>query len=317
MSENDQVRFQRFERSVILPSARILPVVLSVIAMIMLIGAGVGLLYSFVPPDNPKPVRKIEAVSVTPADVELFMKQSKPQSSPSKVEGEAQTNRSTLSPTGVELSTEIQKLKSQASALMLPWNDQEETRCRERVYGYCLGQHQVVVSKGVVGYLAEAFKPYMSDSDVYDTGSTPNGGTFKFKVSEEKPMLALIKELEIVLSTATPGDANQKLQAWAALREDGEKKRADAIKTAEQERENENQRYESAMANRRLARSWSLTSAALALGALVLFGITLAVLAIERHTRILEQMMWGAPKKFEASDFSNSKEAALAGTGVR
>ena len=313
MSDQDQVTFQRFERTVIFPSARILPVLLSVIAMLMLIGAGVGLLYSFIPPDEPRPEKKVDAVSVTPSDVDHLIKQGMPQKSSSKPEGEAPPNQPTGSAGGMELAAEIGKVRSQASALMLPWNDQEETRCKEKVYGYCIGQHKVVVSRGVIGYLAEAFMPYRSELDDYES-VTVSGNTYKLKVSEEKPMLAIIKELEAVLSSATAANAGQKMQAWAALREERETKRADAIKSAEREREEEKQRYESALANRHMARNWSLSSAALALGALVLFGLTLAVLAVERHTRMLEQMMQGTPGSATHRTTAASRLAALAGT---
>jgi hypothetical protein len=86
--------------------------------------------------------------------------------------------------------------------------------------------------------------------------------------------------------------------AWATLRKEREDARADKLK-AEQDRlareyQKAEQEYNAAVSNRQQARTWSISSAVLALGGFVLFGLILAVLAIERHTRVLE----GAQQSF-------------------
>jgi flagellar biosynthesis/type III secretory pathway M-ring protein FliF/YscJ len=67
-------------------------------------------------------------------------------------------------------------------------------------------------------------------------------------------------------------------------------KRAEALSAAHENQAADQRAYEAAVANRQQTRTWSLWSALLALGVFVLLGLILAVLAIERHTRMLEQI---------------------------
>jgi hypothetical protein len=286
MVDRDQIKFQHFERSVVLPSARILPIVFSVIAVLMLLAAAVGLVYSVIPTQKPQPMAEPQPVSISPNEVKDFARRPLGTNGADHTSAEGQIAPSASS---VALASELQKLRTQSSSLMLTWADQQETRCRERVYGVCIGEHKVLVARGVEGYVDEAFKPYDDDSQQPEI---VRAGDDLFVVNSlnEPQKIAIVKELEAILAASTPTDAAQMMQAWAALRQEREQKRADAVRVST-EGDAANQRaYQDAITNRQVARTWSLWSAVSALGLLVLFGLTLAVLAIERHTRIIEEM---------------------------
>jgi hypothetical protein len=250
----------------------------------MLIGAGIGLVYSFVPASKPAPPAKIEPISVTPSDIDEFLKRGM-----SPAEQRSAEAQPAPSPGALALATELHALRAQASALMLTWTDQQETRCRERIYSVCIGEHQVLVSRGVEGYVRQAFLPYDDSSQEPEIVST-SGSVYSVNISQQQTKVAIVKELEAVLTKASPKDAARLLEGWAALRREREGKRAEQLSAVHESHAAQERAYEVSVANRQQTRTWSLWSALLALGALVLFGLILAVLAIERHTRMLEQL---------------------------
>jgi hypothetical protein len=286
MSELSPVRFQQFEREVILPSARVLPLIFSAVAILMLVSAGIGLVYSFTPASKPEPPAKIEPISITPWEVSEFVKRG---TSAKPAEQSSANAQPAPNPDALALATELLALKTRASALMLTWTDQQETRCRQKVYGVCLGEHRVLISRGVEGYVQQAFGPYDDNSQEPEIVSV-SGITYRVNISEAQTKIAIVKELEAVLTKASPTDAARVLEGWAALRQEREVKRAEALSAAHENQAADQRAYEAAVANRQQTRTWSLWSALLALGVFVLLGLILAVLAIERHTRMLEQI---------------------------
>ena len=286
MSDSSPIKFQRFECEVILPSARVLPLVFSAVAILMLITAALGLVYSFIPASEPPPPAQIEPISVTPSEINEFLKRGMSTKPGEQRSAKAQP---APNPAAVALATELQALRMRTSALMLPWTDQQETRCRERVYGVCLGEHRVLVSRGVEGYVWQAFQPYDDNSQEPEIVSI-SGTVYSVNISQEPAKVAIVKELEAVLAKASPTDAAQLVTGWAALRQEREDKRAKALNAIQQDQAAKQREYEAAVANRQQIRTWSLWSALLALGVLVSLGLILAVLAIERHTRMLEQI---------------------------
>jgi hypothetical protein len=183
-------------------------------------------------------------------------------------------------------------LETQATALKLSWTDRYETVCSQRIYGYCYGQRNVLVSKGVVGYIAEFFQMHNDDSVRGESVTIGKSSYRSINPSHSDAKIAILKEMEGVLSNSTAANAHQMLHAWAQVRKEREDARSKQYEAEKQKTAEEYGKaqvsYEKTVAQKQQARQFSISGVGLALGGFVLFGLVLAVLAIERHTRILE-----------------------------
>jgi hypothetical protein len=89
------------------------------------------------------------------------------------------------------------------------------------------------------------------------------------------------------------------LSAWGKLREEREVARADAFNSERGRRAEKyaaaQMKYEAKIERKHRIRNLALSAAGMAMGGFVLLGLILAVLAVERHTRLLEAQI--APSK--------------------
>lgn len=150
----------------------------------------------------------------------------------------------------------------------------------------------MLITKGIDTYFYEASNPH-DDNAVPVQTLNVEGEFYDINPSHHEMKLSIIKEMENVLdSSSSPADAQKLLGAWAQLRKEREDGRARTFQQAQQSaaetyRESREQ-YETTVARKRQDRQLSITGIGLALASFVLLGLFLAVLAIERHTRLLE-----------------------------
>lgn len=299
MNNTEPTIVEKFERAIVLRSARFLPLILSCVATLMLIAGAVTLVYSLIPsfkPKEPAPVPQPTLVKVSQSDILGYLNRSaRASSSTASESGTSESNTTPPQPRvsreAVALAAELETLRQQAARINLSWENEYTTVCGEVYFGYCLQRRTVVTSHGISDYIDEALTRHDTEPSTVEA-ATVGSRTYHVNPSQADIKIAIIKELESVLAQASPADANKMVGAWAALRGEREDARAATLKkeqdrVAEEYRKAQTQ-YAVALARKQQARSLSIMGVGLALGGFVLLGLILAVLAIERHTRLLE-----------------------------
>jgi hypothetical protein len=310
-------KIEQFERVVVFKSARFLPLLLSVVATLMLAAAAVALLYSIFPswkPKKPGPVPEPPQVSVNSAEITSYLSRSTSASSsatqanpPSQPGNGAPSLNApavpNVSPDAKSLAGEIDAIRKQALALKLPWANEYQTVCQQVYFGNCYGQRTVVASRGVSGYIDQALNHHNDASVPVETVQL-GGESYRINPSHYDSKLAILKELEAVLASVQSDDAHKVIAAWAKIREERERVREKTLSKEEERRAEEYSKaeikYQTTVEKKHVIRGASLYTAGLALGGFVLLGLILAVLAVERHTRLLEAQMHTEPSSISA-----------------
>jgi hypothetical protein len=294
---------EQFERVVVFKSARMVPLILSVIATLLLVIAVIVLMYSIFPslkPAEPAPVAEPAQVSVSNSEITDYLNRTnQPVPAPAN-QGEA-ANASpsapaapTVSPEAQSLAKELDAIRKQAVALSLPWGNEYKTVCQAVFFNNCYGARTVLAVRGVSGYIEQSFSHHDQDSSTAEAVQIGDQN-YRINPSQYPAKLAILKELEGVLAAAHPDDARKLLNTWGKLREEKEKDR-DAAFNAEVERRADEYtkaqfRYQTTVERKHVLRRASLAAAGMALFGFVLLGLILAVLAVERHTRLLEAQL--------------------------
>jgi type VI protein secretion system component VasF len=119
----------------------------------------------------------------------------------------------------------------------------------------------------------------------------PEKVTYTVNPSNAKTKTTLLQELRTVLSAGSTREPRALAIAWLELRERHDRERNELIrKEADRvalERAAAQARHEAALAERRERLNAALKALGAGLGALVVLGLSLAILSIERNTRAL------------------------------
>jgi hypothetical protein len=292
---------ERFERAIVLRSARVLPLFLSAIATVLLAVALVALLYSIIPalkPSEPKPIAEPPQVSVDSRDIVSYLNKSAQATAAAETGGSGASSQSEekpkvpgVSPEAQAIANELEVLRKRVVSLDLRWDNEYKTVCDEVIYGTCIGQKTVLSAPGAFGFVERAFARHHRPYSQIETVSAGEG-RYPINASNAEVKIAIVKELEAALRSATPVNANRVLTAWAEVREQKETDRETAFQIEQQQREEQSAKaqaeYEANVERKHVIRGVSLSGIGFALAGFVSFGLVLAVLAIERHTRLLE-----------------------------
>jgi hypothetical protein len=273
---------------------------LSVVATLILAVAALTLLYSIVPswkPRPPEPVPEPAQVSVSGSEINDYINRGAPpvsQASQPNSQGQAGNAAQNpgappappIGPEARSIANEIDAIRNQAVALKLPWANEYQTVCQQVFFGNCY--------RGVSGYIDQAFGHH-NDGAVSTETVQVGAESYRINPSHHEAKMAILKELEGVLASAQPETARKLVAAWGKLREEKERERERAL-NAEQERRDQayasaEMKYQRTVERKHRVRGASLYAAGLALGGFVFLGLILAVLAVERHTRLLEAQL--------------------------
>lgn len=320
LNSKEMSKIEQFERVIVFRSARFLPLLLSVVATVMLVIAGFALLYAIIPswkPKQPAPVPEPPQVAVTGSEITDYLNRSAQVASPSTQPNAANqpgnagqnSNASSVpvvSPDAKSIANELDAIRKQALALSLPWANEYQTVCQQVFFGNCYNQRTVMSSRGVSGYIDQAFGHHNDGTVPVETVQVGDQ-SYRVNSSHHDAKLAILKELETVLASAQAENARKLLNAWGKIREEKERDRDKALRS-EQERRDQayasaQMRYETTVEKKHRIRSTSIYVVSMALGGFVLLGLILAVLAVERHTRLLEAQL--ASAKGEAAPISS------------
>jgi hypothetical protein len=192
------------------------------------------------------------------------------------------------------IANELEVLRKQATSLDVPWANEYKTVCEEIIYGTCIGQKSVLSARGAFGFIEQAFEHHDDASTPVETVSM---GEWRYRInpSNKEAKIAIVKELEQALRSATPVNGSRILAAWGELREKKELDRETAFQIEKDQRAEKYAKvqaeYDANVERKHVLRGVSLSGIGFALAGFVSFGLVLAVLAIERHTRLLEAQL--------------------------
>lgn len=296
-----KLRLEDFERSIVFRSARFLPLFLCAMATLLLAGAGVALAYSLMPswdPREPGSVKEPPLAAVTRAEVDEYLRLKAQLSAPPVRQADtAARSAPRASDAAVAIANELHVLRTLTAERQLPWEDQYVD----------IGWWQ---RRKVASGVGDSIRPLLTRFDEGNVRETVQTGGSRYRInpSRHETKVAIIREAQTILSGTTTTEARQTFQGWLELRTAREDARAQEYKR-EQERvlrayQEAKAAHEAALVRKRGARGFAVVAAGLALAGFMLFGLVLAVLAIERHTRLLE----------EARTQSDSKVAVEVGT---
>lgn len=287
----------RFEKDLILPIARGAPLLLAGLAFALLAMATVVLIISLVPPRRPAEPQPAEAPPVVALDIDAVeayiaeqerTKESTEKAAPAASDGSAAPEPSA---DAVALAREIHSTRVVLEEKGVAWETRYRTECVERLFGVCFQTRRRVVTQG----LGDRLFGVLSLHDEGDTKETvqlePENVTYTVNPSNAKTKTTLLQELRTVLSAGSTREPRALAIAWLELRERHDRERNELIrKEADRvalERAAAQARHEAALAERRERLNAALKALGAGLGALVVLGLSLAILSIERNTRAL------------------------------
>jgi hypothetical protein len=304
-------KIEQYERLIVFTTARVLPLLLSVVATLILAVSAVAILYSIVPswkPSKPDPVPEPQQISVSNSEITDYLNRSTQtnqpvtKANPPNQPGNVTQNSNApavpiISPEAKSIASEIDAIRIQSAALKLPWANEYQTVCQQVYFGMCYGQRTVIASRGVIGYIDQAFSHH-NDGTVSIETVQVGSESYRINPSHRDVKLAILKELEAVLTSAKPEDARKLLNAWGKIREERERERDKTLRNEQEQSDMDyakaQTKYQATVEEKHRVRSISLNAVWLALGGFVLLGLILAVLAVERHTRVLEAQLAAA-----------------------
>lgn len=284
-------QLDHIERRFIFRFTRGLPLTLTIGAGALIVLAVLLFLRSAIPPKAPvEPAPAVMPPAITLAVDEIAAEVER-RASNTRTAGTAAASRAQPEPSAGarDVAIALHAIRQLLPAREYAWQDEYRTVCRERVYGYCLGERRVRSRVGVAPHLVEVMDLYDAHSssaekvELESAEYTVNGSNAADKV----------RALEVAREALEPVEVTARgkyLEAWANLWTARERSRQTAyeneIRRVREERQADMDRYAAALAKRTSDRSNALISIGIGLTSIWMFGMALALLAIERNTRM-------------------------------
>lgn len=220
-------------------------------------------------------------VALTRVDVDNFLSR---REQPAATADEPPTASALAAPgpsaAALAIANELHSLRMLAAERELPWEDQYVIEWWQR--------------RKVASGVGDSLRPLLARFDEGNARESVDLSGFRYRINPSRPEIkvAILKEAQSILRSTTAAEAPRIFWAWLELRTARENARAQEFRR-EQKRvleayQKAKAEHEATVLRKRAARDLAVTAAGLALGAFMLFGLVLAVLAIERHTRLLE-----------------------------
>lgn len=300
-----------FEHQVIFRLARLLPLGIGGLATLALVICLLVLVYALLPSIEPKQPDDIAApapTSVTSAEIQQYLQQA---AAPTETVEQPVTDSASAEtvttevnpqkPEGIALATAIGELNQLLIKAKVSFIDVTEQQCAG--YGYydeCYQWREVTIKEGVSKQYFEVLSIYSQNEGVERVEYSVPKADFSVNLVVDSGIQAQIdatNELNNILRELKPAQILEYYNAWADLRTDKEAQQQQEYQTQQLEQE---QQYTEKVANhqetiatKQMLKSSSGMGLMIALGLLVFAGLVLAVIAIERHSRAMNQLLMG------------------------
>lgn len=181
----------------------------------------------------------------------------------------------------------------------VPFSDETKQVCTyySSFTGSCLTHDTQVARKGVGSDVLKVTNFYtknkLGKQEEVKVGNS--GLTFTVVLEDTiSQKIAVVKELITLVSAMPAGDTEKYVRAWAKVRIEREEARRDAYEAAQKAEEDKYmaalREQERTEAEKQMLRWYVLIGVGAALVTLLVAGLALAVIAIERHTRAIVTM---------------------------
>lgn len=300
-----------FEHRVIFRLARLLPLGIGGLATLALVICLLVLVYALLPSIEPKQPDEIPTpapTSVSGAEIQQYLQ--KPEESTEGLEppvadaASAQvtdTEVNPQTPEGIVLATAIGELNQLLIKAGVSFIDITEQQCGGYdYYGECYDWREVTVTEGVSKRYFEVLSIYSQNDTAEAVEYSVPRANFSVNLVVDAGIQTQIdatKELNDILRELKPAQILEYYNAWVDLRTDKEAQQQQEYQTQQLEQE---QQYTEKVANhqetiatKQMLKSSSGMGLIIALGLLVFAGLVLAVIAIERHSRAMNQLLIG------------------------
>jgi hypothetical protein len=266
----------RFEQGFLFRVSRTAQLLVSVVVLVLLIIGIVALGLSFLPVSRePAPPEvSSQPVQVSGPDVAAYFRlqssRSVPEQAPTPRAPDTTVSPSRPDPNAVALATLVDSLRRELAGRGLSWSQSGGPFVINVLTEYNRGG-QLIESRAASG------DTYLVNPSAFQTKQT------------------ILEELLSVVRSSEHGQEMAYMIAWHSLRRERERATSDAMAASQRAREERimaiEAQYESERQAHLARRKAVILYLPWAIGALVLAGLTLSLLAIERNTRLLRQLL--------------------------
>jgi hypothetical protein len=301
-----QKNLDKIERGFVFRVTRGVPLTLALIAGGLVVATVLVALFTLLPPKqptDPTPATEPGPVALTAQDVASAVAA---QQSAAKIASTAAREASApanppVSEGAREVAMAVYKIRELMPSAQYAWADEYRTVCAQRYYGYCLEERRELSRRGVSGRLVGVMdlydEPGSSSEKVrlreLSTEYTVNGSNAGEKVRALEAAVAVLQPIAVA-------ERGAYLAAWSDLWQEREQTRIATIQAERnrvaRERADEEARFAREQEEKRSLRMMATMGFGYAMLAIWLFGLTLALLAIERNTRARAVPVFQVPR---------------------
>lgn len=286
-----------FEQRFVLRVARIAPLVLSGVLALALIVGGTVFLASLIPPsgpDEPDPVQAPELAELTPDEVVAHLNaDDTARSRPATQDAPATDESQEPSAAAVRLAREVHAVREALAEQGVAWETRRVTVCTERFYGRCVARERRVQTQGYGEAIVELLTLHDTSDRVEMVRLEDDDATYVLNSSNHRIKIEVLPELPDIIAGEADAGPERLVAGWIELRRLRDAERREALRAERRrvarERQEAEARYEERMAERNTRLTASLAGVGVSLGGLIVLGLLLAVVAIERNTRALRE----------------------------
>jgi len=291
------MQLEKFERNIFFKVSRSLTFIVGALAVISLVISILILLYAISPTSKasePQPPAMSKEVSITPDAIKAELAQMAQKASETTTFPGVQKPSTTenIKPSAVattpvspqktakqQLEEKAKEIQALFPAKLYPWENVYRTVCVQPSYYGCLQTRQKIIRYGVAGRIESVLRYYKNIED----------------------MLPVLDELKALVSSYPVEQRGDVLTAWVNLKTKAEKARQASFKEAEKEYREaikaQHESYITSIERKTALKPTSLMILGISFALIWQVGLILAILGIERNTRLLEEFIKASSKQ--------------------
>ena len=291
------MQLEKIERSIFFKVSRNLTFLVGILAVISLIISILILLYAISPTtegSKPQPPVLSKEVSITPDAIKTELAKMAEKASETTAfpgvqkSSKSETIKSSAATSALayhektpreQLEEKLKDIKALFPAKLYSWTNVYKTVCVQFSYYGCVQAKQKIVKYGVSGRLDSVLRYFRNAKD----------------------MLPVLDELKVLLAAYPEERRGDVLTAWANLRIAQEKARREQFNKEErayrEALETQQESYMSSLASKAALKPTSLMILGISFALIWQVGLILAILGVERNTRLLEEFIKASSKQ--------------------